>query len=474
MSVRIENLVALGQYSKFKASICSLAMSLLLAGFADGSPEQPNYEEDIKPILRQHCLKCHGNDKQKADLNFQSYESTMAGGSGGKAVVPGRSSQSLLYEVIVDPDDDIRMPPNKPMIPKLQIDLIQKWIDTGVREKSGSQSLVKTRDTSFSPSASAGGKPENPAMPVNLPKVNLPKPVRPLPVLAMAASPWAPLLAVAGQGHIKLFHTETKAELGQLPFPEGVPQVIRFTQDGAVLMVAGGRPVESGSVVLYDVKSGSRLTTIGDELDAIIAADISPDQKLVAIGGTNKIIKVFATDSREQRYQIGKHTDWITTLAFSPDGKTLATADRAGGLHLWDASSGGIILSLLEHKASIRALTWRADSKFLASVGEDGRVIWWDVKDGWPAINKKNAHPPHRPEGSYGTIPNGVLAASFGKNGNLATAGRDNYVRIWDTKGKQIKSFKFETGLPISTVLVGEGKNVVTGDSHGLLHFGKF
>lgn len=457
-------------WGKFR--IC-VAIFSLLTSISLHAVDQPNYDEHIKPILRQHCLKCHGNDKQKADLNLQSYETTMTGGSGGQAVVPGRASQSLLYEIIVDPDDDIRMPPNKPMIPKQQIDLIQKWIDSGVRENSGSKSLVKTRDTSFSPmTSSTDGKPENPAMPENLPEVDLPKTVRSLPVLTMATSPWAPLLAVAGQEHIKLFHIESKQQLGLLPFPEGVPHVIRFSRDGAVLMVAGGRPVESGSVVLYDVKSGSRLTSIGDELDAIIAADLSPDQKLVAIGGTNKVVKVYSTENRKQLYQIDKHTDWVTTTAFSPDGKMIATADRAGGLHLWDANSGGIILSLLEHKASVRALSWRADSKFLASVGEDGRVIWWDVKDGWPTINKNNAHPPHRPEGTYGTLPNGVLTASFGTNGNLVTAGRDQCVRIWDTKGKQIKSFKFEAGLPISAVLLNGGKNVATGDSLGILHFG--
>ena len=53
--------------------------------------------------------------------------------------------------------------------------------------------------------------------------------------------------------------------------------------------------------------------------------------------------------------------------------------------------------ALAEHKAAVRALDWRSDSKLLASVGEDGRVIWWDIEDGWPAINKANAHPPQRP-----------------------------------------------------------------------------
>ena len=423
-------------WGKFR--ICVAIFSLLTSISLD-AVDQPNYDKHIMPILRQHCLKCHGNDKQKAGLNLQSYETTMTGGSGGQAVVPGRASQSLLSEIIVDPDDDIRMPPNKPMIPKQQIDLIQKWIDSGVRENSGSKSLVNTRDSSFSPmTSSTDGKPENPAMPENLPEVDLPKTVRSLPVLTMATSPWAPLLAVAGQEHIKLFHIESKQQLGLLPFPEGVPPVIRLSRDGAVLMVAGGRPVESGSVVLYDVKSGRRLTSIGDELDAIIAADLSPDQKLVAIGGTNKAVKVYSTEHRKQLYQIDKHTDWVTTPAFSPDGKMIATAA----------------------------------SKFLASGGEDGRGIWGDVKDGWPTINKNNAHPPHRPEGTYGTLPNGVLTASFGTNGNLVTAGRDQYVRIWDTKGKQIKSFKFEAGLPISTVLLNGGKNVATGDSLGILHFG--
>lgn len=39
-----------------------------------------NFDEHVKPILRQHCLKCHGNDKQEADLNLQGYGSLLRGG----------------------------------------------------------------------------------------------------------------------------------------------------------------------------------------------------------------------------------------------------------------------------------------------------------------------------------------------------------------------------------------------------------
>ncbi|MFT7513459.1 MAG: WD40 repeat protein [Candidatus Omnitrophota bacterium] len=293
-------------------------------------------------------------------------------------------------------------------------------------------------------------------------------------MLAMATSPWAPLLAVAGQDHVRLIHTETEAELGKLPFPEGVPHVIRFSRNGSVLMVAGGQPVQRGSVVLYDVKSGQRLASFGDEIDAVLAADLSPDQQLVALGGSGQIVKVYSTVNAALVYKLEKHTDWITSLAFSPDGQKLATADRAGGIHLWDATSGGILLSLGEHKASVRGMDWRADSKILASVGDDGLVIWWDVKDGWPAITKPNAHPPVRPKGVYGTLPNGVLAVTFGSDGSLLTVGRNQTAQRWDADGKPIwRQATSENALPIQAAMVqnNQGQGLIVGDSVGQLKF---
>lgn len=434
--------------------------------------ESINYDEHIKPIFRQHCLKCHGDDKQKADLNLQNYGAALKGGSGGETLVAGRSSQSILFQSITDPDEDLRMPPNKPPIPEDQIEMIQKWIDSGLRESSESLSMLKERDTSFKPTATSGNnRPETPAMPENWPELKQPETENPLPVLAMDTSAWAPLVAVADQEQVKLINTESGELLGRLPFPEGVPNVIRFSRDGSVLMVAGGRPVESGKVVLYDVTSGERLTAVGDEVDAVLAADLSPNQKLIALGGSGKVVKVYSTVDGTLQYKLEKHTDWITSLAFSPDGKTLASADRAGGLHLLNAESGGITLSLLEHKQSIRAIDWRPDSKILASVAEDGKAIWWDVSDGFPAYNKSDIHTPKRPKGTYGLIPNGVLAARFSPEGYLATTGRDMTVQIWNPDGKLEKKIPVEGGLPLSTAMAFDQSCVITGTVSGEVQF---
>ena len=39
-----------------------------------------SYEDQIKPIFRQHCFACHGEDKKTADLNLQTYATVLKGG----------------------------------------------------------------------------------------------------------------------------------------------------------------------------------------------------------------------------------------------------------------------------------------------------------------------------------------------------------------------------------------------------------
>jgi len=204
-----------------------------------------------------------------------------------------------------------------------------------------------------------------------------------------------------------------------------------------------------------------------------MAADLSPDQQLVALGGSGKVVKVYSTTDGRLKYKIEKHTDWITAVAFSPSGEQLATADRAGGIHLWEASSGRVLLALNEHKSSVRALDWRGDSKMLASAGEDGLIVWWSTVDGFPAVTKANAHPPTRPAGSYGKLPNGVLTARFDRDGNLVTAGRDHAVRLWNTQGQERKAFVLPDSQPLSAAISFDTRTILGGDTNGGVRFYK-
>jgi mono/diheme cytochrome c family protein len=472
-------------YTRTLAALATLvAMSFAPNGGSLGAAddEKPiTYDEHVAAILKKNCATCHGDAKQESGLNLANYTGVMKGSGGGAIVVPGRSTASRLVEVITATDEGERMPPDGDRVPAEAVALIRKWIDTGLRENAGS-SVAAMRTLGFKPAAPAADEAPG-VVPGTLASIERPKTIRPYPLLALAASTRAPVVAVAGYGVIDLYASPDKL-YGSLPFPEGEPLVLRFSRSGRVLLAAGGTPVQSGSAVLFDVETGKRLASVADEPDAIIAADISPDEKRVAVGCTSRLVKLYSTEDGSLVATIEKHTDWVTAAAFSPDGKYLATGDRVGNIHLCDAASGGAVLQLTEHKAAVRALSWRSDSAVVASCGEDGTVVWWDVKDGWPVVNKPSAHPPAQAAGSYGKIANGVLDAAFGPQGQLASCGRDGKVRLWADDGKELKVFSIDddtdgagapaaagsTVLPTRVAILADGSTVLAGDTAGRLH----
>jgi WD40 repeat protein len=291
-------------------------------------------------------------------------------------------------------------------------------------------------------------------MPVDLPCEPVVHTLHGNAITGLAASPWAPLIAVAGQKQVLLFHSETLELLGVLPFTEGQPADLKFSHSGKLLLAAGGRGARSGRVMLWDVTIGEHLTTLGDDYDTVLAADIRPDQSQVALGGPSRLVKIFSTKTGELLHKIKKHTDWVTAVAFSPNGQVLATADRNGGISLWDPESGEELFTLAGHKSYVTALSWRADSKLLASSSEDGTVKLWDAKEG-KQIKSWTAH------GS------GTLCVSYSSDGRLVTCGRDNAVTLWDVNGSKKRSFDFFGNLPLRAAFSCDGKRLFATDFTG-------
>jgi WD40 repeat protein len=434
--------------------------ALLLLAVALPGLATVNYDEDVKPIFNRYCLGCHSAGEMRAGLSLESYQGVLKGSSGGDVVKAGRATQSALYLAVSHEGGGVPpMPLGGAKIPDAAINTIKDWIAAGLLENATSTPKGPVASsTAFI--VSDLNKPKVPAMPATLPKVELAEPARPHPITALAASPWAPLLAVAGHERIYLYNLATRKAAGELAFPEGIPYVLRFSRDGSMLLAAGGKGVQSGKAVLFDVKSGARLGVIGQEMDIVLAADISPDGKLVAIGGPGRIVKVFGVADGKLVYEIKKHTDWITALEFSPDGSKLATADRAGGIHLWEAATGGIIVSLGDHKDSVTALSWRSDGRLLASGSEDGQIIIWDAQDGFPAANIAKAHTGKAPAG-------GVLSVWFMADGRLASVGRDRTMKIWTGEGKPVSSTPVESDLLTKVTASFDSKITVAGDYQG-------
>jgi WD40 repeat protein len=443
-----------------------VSASVLLFPFS-ALAQHPNYEDDIKPLFARRCFACHSAGEMRSGLNLETYAGVLKGGSSGDAVIAARASSSLLFKAVNRDEGAPQMPLGLPKLPDAEISLIRDWIQNGLLETATSAPKGPV-GPSMDYHGSDLNKPAGaPAMPGMLPPVMLKEVARPHPITALAASPWAPLAAVAGHERISLFNLETRASAGEIAFPEGVPYVLRFSRNGEMLLAAGGRPVQSGKVVLFDVRSGKRLAVVGEERDLVLAADVTADGKLVALGGPAKIVRVYSVADGKLVYELKKHTDWITAIEFSPDGTRLATGDRSGGIFLWESAAGGTVGALADHKDSITSLSWRGDGQLLASGSEDGQIIVWNVLDGFPLATVAKAHQPKAAPGQYGVIPGGVLSVQFTSDGRIVSVGRDSTIRVWGPDGKPRGASTANDVLLTKVASSADGKLVVAGDYAG-------
>jgi len=336
------------------------------------------------------------------------------------------------------------------------LETFKKWIAGGLLETMGGKAVAAPASgVDLTLQSDTVGQPEGPPpMPRHLPAAPLLHTSRGNAITALAASPWAPLVALAGQKQVLLFHAETLEFLGVLPFTEGQPVEVKFSRNGKLLLASGGRAATSGRVVVWDVLSGERLMTLGDDYDTVLAADIRPDQSQVALGGPNRLVKIWSTKTGELVHKIKKHTDWVTAVAFSPNGQMLASADRNGGISLWDPDSGQELFTLAGHKAAVTALSWRGDSKLLASSSEDGTVKLWDAQEG-KAFKSWTAH------------NSGALSVSYGHDGRLVSCGRDGVITLWNATGSRVRNLEPFCELPLRAAFTQDGKRIFASDFQG-------
>jgi hypothetical protein len=118
-------------YTKSDGAVGGM-MSLLLVIPAVLGAESGDvfFEASIRPILVEHCEKCHGEKKQESGLRLDSKTGWESGGDNGPAIVPGDPLKSLLVKMIREVDPEKRMPPKHPL-EKTEIEAFEKWIAMG-------------------------------------------------------------------------------------------------------------------------------------------------------------------------------------------------------------------------------------------------------------------------------------------------------------------------------------------------------
>ncbi len=108
----------------------------------------------------------------------------------------------------------------------------------------------------------------------------------------------------------------------------------------------------------------------------------SPDGKLLAIGDTDAVVRLWEASTGREILTCKGHTNVVESVAFSPDGEILASGSYDQIIKLWDVKTGECLKVLQGHTGSVMSITFNPDGNILASGSFDGTVRLWDIRTG--------------------------------------------------------------------------------------------
>ena len=81
----------------------------------------------VAPILANHCLECHDSVVKEGGLDLSRKSPAFAGGESGKAILPGQSAKSLLWQRV----ESDEMPADRTPLSADEKKILRQWLDEG-------------------------------------------------------------------------------------------------------------------------------------------------------------------------------------------------------------------------------------------------------------------------------------------------------------------------------------------------------
>ncbi len=236
------------------------------------------------------------------------------------------------------------------------------------------------------------------------------------------------------------------------PVVRGSPDPARAATEG--LIGSNGRPAV-GPVA----RSGDRpqqqyvrLTEFSGHDGAVYSAKFSPDGKLVATGGYDKMVMIWNPDETQpvdiakrldrepepkpNHLRLAGHDGPVRAVAFSPQGRLALSGSEDNTIRVWDVAGGEEVKALRGHSSAVRACVFSPDGERVLSGGDDQRVRVWDVK-GYEEVRVLHAT-------AFTGHDDAVLAARFSHDSQqIVTASRDRTAILWDAaSGQRLQQFQ--------------------------------
>ena len=203
-----------------------------------------------------------------------------------------------------------------------------------------------------------------------------------------------------------------------------------FSPDGKVLATGGGVPSRSGELKIWNVADGALVREIKDaHSDTIFSVRFSPDQKHLASGAADKLMKVFNVGDGKFVRSFEGHTHHVLNVSWMRHGRTLASAGADSAIKIWDFASGEQKKTIGGAQREITAFQFLdGPAEALAASGDNQLRL---LREDGNNIR------------TFGGATDYTQTAAITPDGKLVVAGgSDSHFRIWNgEKGDLLKTF---------------------------------
>jgi uncharacterized protein (TIGR03067 family) len=235
-------------------------------------------------------------------------------------------------------------------------------------------------------------------------------------------------------------------------------KAVAFSPDGRFALSGSGFPDGADrSMRLWDVATGREVRQFGKHIGQVQCVAFSPDGRRVASGSVDETVRVFDTDSNEERQRLSAPTQtYVNGIAFLPDGAWLFSGgdgrNRESLVRLWDVAGGKEIRRFIGHRGFVTCVAVSRDGRWAVTGSVDRTARVWDLENG----QERSCF-----QGHTGMIE----AVAFAPDGRrAASGGADEVLRLWDAAtGAEVRRFPGHEGRITGVAFSPDGTRLLSG-----------